>query len=107
MKRHRIQILTYTQHAWSDQLGFFSVPNLLLHGASVFNCGHLQGPVTLSTVAERLAVELSLPIFTISVYNGCDSNFQPSACEANAITDYGTAAAKWLGIRFLHLNNLL
>ena len=30
-----------------EQWGFFSVPHLLWHGASVYN-GHLQGPVTLS-----------------------------------------------------------
>ena len=27
----------------------------------LFNCGHLRGPMTLKPVAERLAVELSLP----------------------------------------------
>ena len=39
---------------------FFSVPHLLWHGASVCN-GHLRGPVTLTSNAERLSVELSLP----------------------------------------------
>ena len=43
--------------------GFFSVPHLLWHGASVYD-GHLRGPVTLTPVAERLAVELSKPVFT-------------------------------------------
>ena len=33
-------------------------------GASVQN-GHLRGPVTLTPTAERLAVKLSLPVFTI------------------------------------------
>ena len=46
-----------------EQWGFFSVPHLLWHGASVFN-GHLRGPVTLTPIAERSAVELSLPVFT-------------------------------------------
>ena len=48
-----------------EQWGFFNVPHLLWHGASVFN-GYLRGPVTLIHVpnAERLAVELSLPVFT-------------------------------------------
>ena len=46
-----------------EQWGFFSVPHLLWHGASVFN-GHLRGPVTLTPIAERSAVELSRPVFT-------------------------------------------
>ena len=46
-----------------EQCAFLSVPHLLCHGTSVYN-GHLQGPVrvTLTRVAERLAVELSLPV---------------------------------------------
>ena len=50
--------------ALAKQWGFFSVPQILWHGASVYN-GHLQLPVTLTPVAERLAVELSRPVFTI------------------------------------------
>ena len=42
--------------------GFFSVPHLLWHGASVYN-DHLRGPVTLTPIAELVAVELSLPVF--------------------------------------------
>ena len=30
--------------------------------------GHLRGPVTLASVAERLAVDLPLPVFTTLVY---------------------------------------
>ena len=41
---------------------FFSVPHILWHGTSVYD-GHLRGPVTLTPIAERLAVELSLPVF--------------------------------------------
>ena len=41
-----------------EQWGFYSVAHLLWHGSSIFN-GHLRGPVTISPVAERLAVELS------------------------------------------------
>ena len=37
--------------------------HLLGHGESVYN-GHLQGPVTLTPIAESLKVELSLPFFT-------------------------------------------
>ena len=45
------------------QWGFFCVPHLLWHGASVYN-GHLRGPVTLTPIAGHLTVELSLPVFT-------------------------------------------
>ena len=46
------------------QWGFFNVSHLLWHGASVYN-GHLREPVTLTPIAERLAVECtwSLPVF--------------------------------------------
>ena len=49
-----------------EQWGFFNVPQLLWHGPTVYN-GHLQRPVTLTPVAERLAVELPLPVFTSQV----------------------------------------
>ena len=48
--------------------------------------------MALTAIAERLAVELSLPILKTWVYCGFDSNIQPSACEANALTDCATAA---------------
>ena len=38
-------------------------PHQLWHGASIHNEGHLRGPVTLTPVAERFAVELPLPFF--------------------------------------------
>ena len=43
-----------------EQWGFFSVPHLFWHGASVYD-SHLRGPLTLRPFAERLVVELSLP----------------------------------------------
>ena len=48
--------------------------------------------MTLTSNDERLAVELSLPVFTTYVCRGRDSNTQPSACGTNALTDYATAA---------------
>ena len=51
-----LQILTYARHSWPfgiEQWGFFSVPHLLWHWASVYN-GHLRGPVTLVPIAEHL-----------------------------------------------------
>ena len=74
-----------------EQWGFFSVPLLLWHGASVY-IGHLWGPVVLTPTAKRLAVELSLPVLTTWDCRCLDSNTQPSACEANALTDCATAA---------------
>ena len=71
-----LQMLTYSRH-------FFSVPHLLLHEASVSN-GHLRGPLTLTPIAERLTVELKIPILTTYVCSDWDSNSQPSACRANA-----------------------
>ena len=38
------------------------MPHLLRHGASVYN-GHFRGPMTLTFIAERLAVDLSLSVF--------------------------------------------
>ena len=46
-----------------EQWGFHNFPHPLRHGPTVYN-GHLRGPVTLTPVAERLAVELSLPVLT-------------------------------------------
>ena len=47
-----------------EQWGFFCVPHLLWLGASVYN-DHLRGSVTLTPFAERLTVELSLPVFQL------------------------------------------
>ena len=74
-----------------EQWGFFRMPNQLWHGASIYN-GHFRGPATLTSVAERLIVELSLPTFTPWVCRSWNSNTKPSACEANALIDCSTAA---------------
>ena len=44
-----------------EQWGFFSVPHLLRHGPTLYN-GHLWGSLTLTPVADRLTVKLSLPV---------------------------------------------
>ena len=49
-----------------DKWGFFSLPHLVWHGTSAYN-GNLQGPVTLTLIADRFAVELLLPVFTSKV----------------------------------------
>ena len=48
-----------------EQWGFFCVPHLVWHGASVYK-GHIRGPVTLTPIAERLAMMMSLPFLRIS-----------------------------------------
>ena len=80
-----LQILTYARQ-------FFSVPHLLWHGAFVNNGRHLRGLVTLTPIAERLTVELSLPVFITSVCRDWDSNTQPSACGSNALNHCAAAA---------------
>ena len=65
---------------------------LLWQGTSVYNC-HPRGPVTLTSNAKYLAVELSLPVLTIKVCRSLDSNTQPSACGENALSDIATIAA--------------
>ena len=67
----------------TEQWWYFSVQHLLWHGASVYN-DHLRGPVILTPIAERLTVELSLPVFTALVCRIWDLNAQASPCGANA-----------------------
>ena len=71
--------------------GFCNTPHLLWHGPSVYK-GHLLGPVTLTPIAERIAVELSQPVFTTKVHRGWDSNTKHSTCEAKALTHDATNA---------------
>ena len=66
------------------QWGFFSVPHLLWHGASVYN-GHLRGPVTLTPIAERLVVELCLPFYRLrSVATGDRTPISRKWCERSS-----------------------
>ena len=65
----------------------FRAPHLLWHASSVYIC-HLRGPVTFTTVAERLTY-----VYMTWFCRGWDSNTKPSACDANALTDFVTAAA--------------
>ena len=68
------------------------MPHLLIREASVYN-GHLWGPVTLTPIAERLAVDCHYPFLRLrSVAAGIDSNMQLSACGANALTPFAIAA---------------
>ena len=88
-----------TNSYWAVRVLWRAPPTV--KGVSVYNC-HLRGPVTLTLVEERLAMELSLPVFTTYVCRGWDSNNQPSACKANALTHCTTAA-----IVFFVLKNTL
>ena len=44
--------------------------------------------MTRTPVADYLAVELSLPVLMTLVCRGLDFNIQPSAHEANALTNF-------------------
>ena len=50
--------------------------------------------MTLIRIADRLAVELSLPDIATLVCRGWDSNTKHSACGVNALTHSATAAAR-------------
>ena len=52
--------------------------------SSTRNQPHLQGPVTLASVTERLAVELSLPVLTTGLSRPGIESRSP-ASEANAL----------------------
>ena len=76
-----------------DQWVVFNVPHLLWHGPTLYN-GHLRGPVTLTPVAERLAVELSLPVFTTQVCR--DRWSDPDLPHARrTLYLYAAAAVSW------------
>ena len=58
-------------------------------------------PVTLATIAERLAEELSLPVLVTWVCPGWDSNTQPSARGAHALIQCTLAAVYLLKTHFI------
>ena len=59
-RRHRFRFLTYARHSWP----FTSESSLSCHTYCPFFNGHLRGYVIITSVAERFAVELSIPVFT-------------------------------------------
>ena len=61
---------------------------LLLHGASVY-IGHLRGSVTLTPIAERLPVELSLPVFNDIGLSRLGFEHTVSACKCHLGTKIG------------------
>ena len=71
-----------------EQWGFFSMPHLVWHEASVYN-GHLWEPVTLTPNAEQLSGELWLPDRPNDL--GLSRlGFEP---QSSALTHCATAAA--------------
>ena len=77
-------------HQFINVLNFCHIENLYI--ASVYN-GHLRGPVTLTPIAGRLAVSSGAVTTCLTkVCHGWDSNTQPSACGANALTHCSVAA---------------
>ena len=88
---------THGQLAW----GFFSMPHLLWHRTS-FDNGHLRGHVTL-TPGPSVWQWSCHYLFYDLVCRGWDTNTQPSACEANALTDCITAAVAV----FVHVTSIV
>ena len=88
-----LQMFTYIRHIW------------LLSSEGSLACQTYCDMEHPFIMVERLAGELSLPVLTCQVCRGWDSNTQPSACGANAFTNYATAAAQskeiWHLIRIL------
>ena len=61
-----LQILTCDRHSLPlSRKGSLACHPYLTWGIPIY--GHLQGPMTLTPTAKRLAVELSLPVFTTEV----------------------------------------
>ena len=79
-----------THGHWAVGVRIFNVPHLLWHGPTLYN-GLLRGPVILTPVAERLAVEQSLPVFTTQFC--CDRGSNPDLPNARrTLYLYATAA---------------
>ena len=68
-----------------EQLGFFSIPHLHWHGASVYN-GHLQESLTLTPIQQWTITTC----FNDLMYVCRDT--KPSACWDNAFTHCATSA---------------
>ena len=67
-----------------EQWGFFNVPHLLRHGASLYN-GHLRGPVTLTPVAERFGCgAVTTCFYDLGMSQSGIEPWSP-ACKANAL----------------------
>ena len=87
-----------------EQWGFFNVPHLLWYGPTLYN-GHLRGPVTLTPVADRLAVELSLPVFTIQVC--CDRGLNSYLPHARRTFYLYATAAFYSEMKYIRIITIL
>ena len=72
------------------------MPHLLRHGPIVYK-GHLRGPITLTPVAERFAVELSL--------QGIE--YRSPACKANALPLRHRGGASYVKFNKLNQNKYI
>ena len=69
--KNKIKPMLGIYNQWA--VSFLNVPHLLWHGPTLYN-GHLRGIFTHTPFAERLAVELSLPVLTTYVCPDRESN---------------------------------
>ena len=76
--------MTYAWHSWplNSEGSLACHTYCTWHGASVYN-SHLRGPATLTPIAERLEVELSLLVFTTHCANAAVKMFETSTLRAN------------------------
>ena len=86
------QSISHSKRCLLSYLQIIDIQFILRHGAFV-QYGHRRVPVTLASVAERLAVQLLQPVLTTQICRGWDSNTQPSACQATT-NDCTTAAVR-------------
>ena len=89
MEGYKFWPMLYTYGHWAMRVLWRATPT---ETRDVRLDGHLKGSVTLTPIAQRLSVELSLPVFTAYVCRCWDSNTQPSACGMIAQTDCAIAA---------------
>ena len=98
-----LQILTYTRHSWPlvSEGSLTCHIYCYMHGPSLYN-GHFQRTVALTPVAERLAVELSLPAFVTQVCPDRGSN--PDLPHAKQ-TLYPTPSRRYIITLYLNMRN--
>ena len=94
-----LQILTnYARHSWPLSSEGSLACHIYCDTGHPFIMVIARGPVTLTLIAECLALELSLPVLQLR-------SIAASACEANALTHCATAAVPGF-VAFVQLSNM-
>ena len=91
-----LYILTYPRHSWPlTSKGSLACHTYCGHTIN----GHLRGPVTITTIAKRLAW-ICHYLFLRLRSHGWNSNMQNSACAVNALALCTTAAVLHMSEKF-------